>query len=144
MLYVYDFVDYYGEENLQGLKPFGFEGVYIANTDNIVVEGENPRITPLHEFIHNGCFDCSDVLELDIMLLDKKLEIPKARAIELLSDDLKVDGDYEYNDRIFNAEDPAEEVEKIIRELTSVIVGMVIDNLNDEYKRIQENNFEWV
>jgi hypothetical protein len=74
---------------------------------------------------------------------EMKLEIPKERAIELLSDDLRVDRDCNYNDRIFNAENPAEEIEKIIRELTSVIVGMIIDDLNDEYERIKGNNFAW-
>lgn len=148
MLYVYNFFEYFGEEikaeDLRGLKPFGIEDCYIAKTDDIVVEGKNPRISPLHDFISNyGYFDNCDVLELDIMLLDKKLEIPKERAIELLSDDLRVDGNCQYTNRILNAENPAEEIERIIRELALVVVGVVIDNLNDEYERIKDNNFQW-
>ena len=148
MLYVYNFFEYYGEEikaeDLRGLKHFGIEDCYIADTDDIVIEGKSPRITPLQDFIcDSGHFDNCDVLELDIMLLDRKLEIPKKRAIELLWDDLRADGEYQYSNRIWNAENPAEEIEKIIRELTSTIVGMIVDDLNDEYKRVKENNFNW-
>lgn len=149
MLYVYNFFEYYGEEmkaeDLQGLKPFGIDDCYIAETDDIVIEGKSPRISQLQDFIDDyGYFDNCDILELDTMLLDRKIEVPKARAIELLCDDLRVDGDYQYSNRIFNAENPAEEIEKIIRELALVIVGVIIDNLNDEYKRIEEDNFRWV
>ena len=149
MLYVYDFFEYFGEtikkKDLQGLKPFGIEGCYIAETDDIIVADKKPQISPLHEFIYSmGYFDSGEVVEIDVMLLDKKIEIPKERAIELLCDDLRVDGDYGYNDRILNSENPTEEIEKIIKELASVIFGMVIDNLNSEYKRIETNNFEWV
>ena len=143
------FFEHYGEEmkaeDLQGLKPFGIDDCYIAETDDIVIEGKSPRISPLQDFVSDyGYFDNCDILELDIMLLDRKIEVLKARAIELLCDDLRVDGDYQYSSRIFDAENPAEEIEKIIRELSLVIVGMIIDNLNDEYKRIEEDNFMWV
>lgn len=149
MLYVYDFFEHHKEkikeEDLQSLKPFGIEDCYIAETDDIIVGDKKPQISPLHDFIYNMVyFDSGEVLELDVMLLDKKLEIPKERAIELLCDDIRCDGDYGYNERILNAENPVEEIEKITKELASVIVGMVIDNLNDEYKRIEDGNFEWV
>ena len=148
MLYVYNLFEYFGDEavkseNLQGLKSFGFEDMYIADTDKIVIEGINPRISPLHEFINKGHFSCGDVLELNIDLLNKRLEIPKDVAIEMLSDDLRIDDSSKYRDRIFNSENPAEETEKIIRELTTVVVGVVIDNLNDEYERVKENKFQW-
>ena len=149
MLYVYNLFEYFGDEavkagNLQGLKSFGLEDMYIADTDKIVIEGINPRISPLHEFISKGHFSCGDVLELNIDLLNKRLEIPKDVAIEMLSDDLRTDDGSKYRDRIFNSENPAEETEKIIRELTTVVVGVVIDNLNDEYERVKENKFQWM
>ena len=152
MLYVYNFIDYYGEEavkaeDMQGLKPFGFEDIYLANTDKIVIEGKSPRITPLHEFIYNGgYFGCCDVLELDIALLDRKMEISKERAIELICDDLRIDGSYQYNNRIWNTENPAEEVATIIDELTVVVIGMIIDELNDKYNELKnkKSGFEWL
>ena len=149
MLYIYYFYECDREEisidELQGLRPFGIEDYYISERDDIVVDGEPSYVSSLQDFIENSMFfDIGDVLKLDIMLLDKKLEIPKERAIELLCDDLRVDGDYQFDNRIWHAENPAEEIEKIIKELMSIIVGMVIDNLNDEYKRIECGNFEWV
>lgn len=149
MLYIYYFYECDREEintdELQGLKPFGIEDYYISERDDIVVDGEPSYVSSLQDFIENSMFfDIGDVLKLDIMLLDKKLEIPKERAIELLCDDLRVDGDYQFDNRIWHAENPAEEIEKIIKELMSIIVGMVIDNLNDEYKRIECGNFKWV
>ncbi len=62
----------------------------------------------------------------------------------MLSDDLRIDDSSKYRDRIFNSGNPAEETEKIIRELTTVVVGVVIDNLNDEYERVKENKFQWM
>ncbi len=49
MLYVYNLFEYFGAENLQGLKSFGLEDMYIADTDKIVIEGINPRISPLKD-----------------------------------------------------------------------------------------------
>lgn len=150
MLYVYNFFEYYGEEvkinekDLQRLKPFGIENCYIADTDNIIIEGKNPRIKLLQDFIiSGGFFECGEFLELDTILLNKKIEVPKEIAITLLYDDLRSGEDSAFADDIFNAENPAEKIEKIIRELTLDVVKMVIDNLKSGLNRLNADGFEW-
>jgi hypothetical protein len=148
MLYVYNFIEHFGEKTeigkAQGLKPFGIEGYYIAETDNIIVEGKNPRIKTLQDFIvDSGCFDCGEVLELDAIMLSRKIEVPKEIAITLLYDDLRAEENSAHIDDILSAENPADRIEKIIRELTLDIVEMVIDNLKSEYRRLNADNLEW-
>lgn len=150
MLYVYNFFEYYGEEvkineeDLQRLKPFGIENCYIADTDNIIIEGKNPRIKLLQDFIiDGGFFECGEFLELDTILLNKKIEVPKEIAVTLLYDDLRADDSSAFRDDIFNAENPAERIEKIIRELTLDVVEMVIDNLKSGLNRLNADGFEW-
>ena len=83
------------------------------------------------------------VLELDTILLNKKIEVPKEIAVTLLYDDLREGEDSAFADDIFNAENPAEEIEKIIRELTLDVVKMVIDNLKSGLNRLNTDGFEW-
>lgn len=151
MLYVYSFYRYEEEEeelstlleSMKEFKPLGEGLKYISNRDDIIIEGKEPVITPLHDFI-DGYFDGGDVLEIESILLDRNLEIPKERAIELLSDDLRVDGNYQYNQRIWEADDVFMEIEDIIKELAIVVFRMVIDELNYEYTKVKKDGFEWV
>lgn len=151
MLYVYSFYNYEEEyeelsavlDKIKEFKPFGDGFRYISDRDDIVIEGKEPLVTPLHELL-DGYFDGGDVLEIGSDLLDSKMEIPKLRAIELLYDDLRIDGNYHFTQRIWDADNVYGEIEKIIKELTVVVVGMIIDELNSEYERIKEGNFEWV
>ena len=150
MLYLYSFYDYEEEEetlsveleNIKEFKQLGEGMNYISNRNDIVVEGKTPRIQPLHEFIPSY-FDGGEVLEMETDLLYSKLEIPKERAIELLCDDLMMDGSYQFNQRIWESENVYREIEDIIKELTIVVIELILDNFDDEYKRIKENGFEW-
>lgn len=151
MLYLYRFYDYYEEweetlsvelAKVKEFKQLGEGMNYISNRNDVVIEGKKPRIEPLHEFIPSY-FDGGEVLEMETDLLYSKLEIPKERAIELLCDDLMMDGSYQFNQRIWESDNVYREIENIIKELTVVVIGMIIDNLNDEYERIKAESFEW-
>ena len=150
MLYLYSFYDYEEEEEtlivelakVKEFKQLGEGMNYISNRNDIVIKGKKPRTEPLHEFIASY-FDGGEVLEIETDLLYSKLEIPKENAIELLCDDLRVDGSYQFNQRIWESDNVYREIENIIKELTVVVIGMVIDNLNDEYERIKAEGFEW-
>lgn len=150
MLYVYCFCDYEEEEetlkpilkNIEGFKPFGYGMDYISNKNDIVVEGKNPMIEPLHEYI-SGEFDGGEVFKVENDLLDGSMKIPKERGVELLCDDLRVDGSYEFEQRIWKSDNAYQEVETIIKELTIDVLEMIIDELNYQYKKITEESFEW-
>ena len=54
-----------------------------------------------------------------------------------------MDGSYQFNQRIWESENVYREIEDIIKELTIVVIELILDNFDDEYKRIKENGFEW-
>jgi hypothetical protein len=73
-------------------------------------------------------------------LCDGELLIPRVRALELLSDDLRqtcvTESDYE--NRIWNAESLEEETCKILDELTVCVFEMVIDELTTKMNYVDK------
>lgn len=156
MLYLYSFYENFNNEedykkameNVKGLKPLGFNFYSISKSDSVIVNGKKVNaVSKLCDLIEDGTFgggECGDYMEIHTTLANK-IQLEKTYAIELLSGDLRLssDGCNEYEDRIWNAENPGEEIEKILSELMLVVIDMLIKEIEGAYTDIQNNGFEW-
>ena len=158
MLYVYSFYEDFEEgkneeevlkeiSSCKDLRPFGDGYYWISKTDTIILNGKERKANDkfCSYVIDDGLYDESEYLKITSHLSDGELEITKARALELLSDDLRQADSIgsQYEERIWNAEDPSEETDKIINELILCVYEMVIDELKDELEKIRKNGVEW-
>ena len=165
MLYLYDFCDdFYAdvtgnetgndEETLlkaisecKELKPYDNDCLWISKSETVLLNGKEMKATDkFYVYIDKGWFwDESDFVKVTTDFTDGGLEITKAKASELLSDDLRQETHTElgYEERIWNAEDPTEEVYKIINELTICVFEMVIEDLKSQLDKMEADNIEW-
>ena len=165
MLYVYDFCDdFYAdvtgnetgndEETLlkaisecKDLKPYDNDCLWISKSETVLLNGKEMKATDkFYAYVDKGWFwDESDFVKITTDFTDGGLEITKAKASELLSDDLRQETHTElgYEDRIWNAEDPTEEVYKIINELTICVFETVIEDLKSQLDKMESDNIEW-
>lgn len=156
MLYLYSFYENFNNEqdyneamkDIKDLKPLGFNFYSISKLDSIIVNGKKVKaISKLCDLIEDGTFgggECGEYLEFNTILADK-IQLEKTHAIELLADDLRLssDGCNEYEDRIWNSENPDKEIEKILSELMLVVIDTLIKEIEMAYTDIKNNGFEW-
>lgn len=156
MLYLYSFYENFNNEkdyekameNVKGLKPLGFSFYSISKSDSVIMNGKKVKaVSKLCDLIEDGTFgggECGDYMEIRTILADK-IQLEKTHAIEMLADDLRLssDGCNEYEDRIWNAENPGEEIERILSELMLVVIDMLIKEIEMAYTDIKNNGFEW-
>lgn len=155
MLYVYSFYEQFegvkNEEDLLKaiescgkLIPFGDGGHWLSKSESIILNGEELEADgKLCNYISDW-FNDSDYMEI-YTLLAGKIELAKENAVGLLTDDLSLgeEGQYKYEDRIWNAEEPDEEISAILKELGLVVLDMFIQEVNQAYESIKNNGFEW-
>ena len=160
MLYLYNFYDEFYEKDCneeallkvindcKELKAYSDEGcLWISKNEMVILDGKELKATDkFYTYVDKGWFwDESDFVKITTDFTDGGLEITKAKASELLSDDLRQENHTElgYEDRIWNAEDPTEEVYKIINELTICVFEMVIEDLKSQLDKMETDNIEW-
>jgi hypothetical protein len=121
--------------------------IYLLDEDTLYVVTKEDNVYGLYKesvdwFEKRNFYDYFD----SSLMLAHLDYISKEKAIELLCDDLRIDGSYQFNNRILKAENPAEEVATIIDELTVVVIGMIIDELNNKYNELKnkKSGFEWL
>ena len=155
MLYLYNFYDEFEKtengkrlldaiNNCKELKPFGDGEHWISKSESVMLNEEEIKAKgKLCDYIDDW-FDADEYMEIFTLLVGK-VEIDKVHAAHLLSDDLRtdIDGANKYEERIWNAESPDEEIETIVKELGLVVLDLLIKELQQSYEHIEANGFEW-
>ena len=165
MLYVYDFCDdFYAdvtgnetgndEETLlkaisecKELKPYDNDCLWISKSETVLLNGKEMEATDkFYAYVDKGWFwDESDFVKITTDFTDGGLEITRAKAMELLSDDLRqlTHTECGYEDRIWNAEEPSEEVNKILDECIICVFEMLVEDLKGQLDRMEPGKVEW-
>ena len=159
MLYLYNVYDGFFEKgcnekallkainDCKELKSYDNDCLWISKSETVMLNGKELKATDKFcTYVDKGWFwDESDFVKITTDFTDGGLEITKAKASELLSDDLRQPTHTEcgYEDRIWNAEDPTEDVYKIINELTICVFETVIEDLKSQLDKMEANNIEW-
>ena len=113
----------------------------------VVLDGKELKATDkFYTYVDKGWFwDESDYLKIETDYTDGRLEITRAKAMELLSDDLRQQSHTEcgYEDRIWNAEEPSEEVNKILDECIICVFEMLVEDLKSQLDKMEPGKVEW-
>lgn len=155
MLYLYSFYEQFHKadnkanvltaiNNCKDLKPFGNGENWMSKSESVMLDGEEVRARgKICDYIDDW-FDADEYMEI-FTLLAGKVNIDKVHAAHLLSDDLRtdIDGANKYEERIWNAESPDEEIDTIVKELGLVVLDLLIKELQQSYEHIEANGFEW-
>lgn len=90
-------------------------------------------------------WDESDYLKIETDYTDGRLEITRAKALELLSDDLRQPSHTEsdYETRIWNTEEPSEEVNKILDECIICVFEMLVEDLKSQLDKMEPGKVKW-
>ena len=165
MLYLYNFCDEFyadiensgldcDEETLlksinecKKLKSYDNDCCWISKSETVMLDGKELKATDkFYTYVDKGWFwDESDYLKVETDYTDGRLEITRARAMELLADDLRQDAHAgcDYENRIWNAEDPSEEVNKILDECIICVFEMLVEDLKSQLDKMEAGKIEW-
>ena len=160
MLYLYNFYDEFYEKDCneeallktindcKELKTYSDEGcLWISKNEMVVLDGKELKATDkFYTYVDKGWFwDESDYLKIETDYTDGRLEITRAKAMELLSDDLRQQSHTEcgYEDRIWNAEEPSEEANKILDECIICVFEMLVEDLKSQLDKMEPGKVEW-
>lgn len=141
MLYVYNVENMTDEIeqsmiNNENFKRFDNEcGYYIAKFDSININGINVKASEtFSDFVKN--YDYDD-LQIKTFWLDV-VTISEVHAILMLADDLKSDCSV-YEDRIYNANNMWEEIDRCFNELMVRALELAIEELQRECSKLKNN-----
>lgn len=160
MLYLYNFYNEFYEEDCneeallkvindcKELKPYSDEScLWISKSETVMLNGKEVKATDKFcTYVDKGWFwDESDYLKIETDYTDGRLEITRAKAIELLSDDLRQPSrtESDYENRIWNAEEPSEEVNKILDECIICVFEMLVEDLKGQLDKMEPGKIEW-
>ena len=160
MLYLYNFYDEFYEKDCneeallkaindcKELKTYSDEGcLWISKNEMVVLDGKELKATDkFYTYVDKGWFwDESDYLKIETDYTDGRLEITRAKAMELLSDDLRQQSHTEcgYEDRIWNAEEPSEEANKILDECIICVFELLVEDLKSQLDKMEPGKVEW-
>ena len=145
MLYVYniwDMTDEFAQKIVsnEDFKQFDSEGeYYIAKFDSIRINGTNIKASgTFSDFVKN--IDCEN-LQVKTSWFDtyeNVLELDGESAVVMLADDLKDDYSV-YEDRIYNANNMWEEIDRCFNELMVRALELAIEELQREHNKIKRN-----